>query len=134
MEKQNYDLDIKKAPKANQFLKDLTDFIDELNKQKYQNWIKIGNYEKVEDEMEKLFPNLFICNYALISAIIRNQIDDFSMITKMINLMILIETQQITKEEANEYMKELLNSKFIYSKFGGKENFEKTIKDKHKND
>lgn len=137
MEKLNfssYDLDIKKAPKANQFLTDLTNFIIELNKQKYQNWIKIGNYEKVENELEKKFQNLFIHNYALISALIKNEIDDLNMITKMINLMILVETKQIFKNEANEYMKELLNDLYVYSKFGGKENFEKTIKEKHKND
>ena len=131
----NYDLDIKKAPNTNKFLTDLTNFLTELNKPENKKLLNNKEYEKVEDLLEIKFKNLFIYNYALISAFIRDEISDFNLITKMINLMILIETKQIHKDVADECMKEIINNMYIYSKFGGKEELDKKMKEKHlKND
>lgn len=127
----NYNLDIKKAPNTNKFLTDLTNFLTEINKPEYKKLLDNKEYDKVEDLLEIKFKNLFIYNYALISAFIRDEISDFNLITKMINLMILIETKQIHKDVADECMKEIINNMYIYSKFGGKEEFEKKMKEKH---
>ena len=52
----------------------------------------------------------------------------------MINVKILLETNQISREDANEYIKEMINDVYVYPKFGGKSNFEQIIKAKHEND
>ena len=43
-----------------------------------------------------------------------------------------VETGRLKQEEADRYIAEYMNERFIYSKFGGKENFEKTIIERNK--
>ena len=42
------------------------------------------------------------------------------------------DVSELTQEEADKYIAEYMNERFIYSKFGGKENFEKTIIERNK--
>ena len=128
---ENYDLDIEKAPNTKQFLDDLILFIDELNKPNFKKLRKENKFNEIEELLERKYKRLFELNYSLVFAVIRNEITNFDILVKMINVMILLETKQISNNEANNIIKDLINDLYIYPKFGGKENFEKIIKLKH---
>lgn len=129
-----FDFDINKAPKTKEFLKDLISFIETLNTPEF---IKLQNdkkFDEIENILSKRYQNLFDNNYSLVFSIIRNEIKDFDVLLKMVSVKILLETNQISKEDANEYIKEMINDIYVYPKFGGKSNFEQIIKAKHEND
>ena len=129
-----FDFDINKAPKTKEFLKDLISFIETLNTPEF---IKLQNdkkFDEIENILSKRYQNIFDNNYSLVFSIIRNEIKDFDVLLKMVNVKILLETNQISKEDANEYIKEMINDIYVYPKFGGKSNFEQIIKAKHEND
>lgn len=129
-----FDFDINKAPKTKEFLKDLISFIETLNTPEF---IKLQNdkkFDEIENILSKRYKNLFDNNYSLVFSIIRNEIKDFDVLLKMVSVKILLETNQISKEDANEYIKEMINDIYVYPKFGGKSNFEQIIKAKHEND
>lgn len=124
--------DLSKAPNTRRFIKDLEEYIKFLDSEKIRIMRNKNMFNEIEDILSIKFPELMIKNYALVSAILKGDIKDFSVLNKMINLMVLIETKQINQDIANECMKETLNEIFIYSKFGGKEAFEKVMRERNK--
>ena len=129
-----FDFDIDKAPKTKEFLKELTSFMETLNTPKIIKLQNNKNFDEIENILSKKYQDLFDNNYSLMFSIIRNEIKDFDILIKMINVKILLETNQISREDANEYIKEMINDIYVYPKFGGKSNFEQIIKAKHEND
>lgn len=129
-----FDFDIDKAPKTKEFLKELTSFMETLNTPKFINLQNNKNFDEIENILSKKYQDLFDNNYSLMFSLIRNEIKDFDILLKMINIKILLETNQISREDANEYIKEMINDIYVYPKFGGKSNFEQIIKAKHEND
>lgn len=129
-----FDFDIDKAPKTKEFLKDLISFIETLNTPKFIKLQNNKNFDEIENILYKKYQDLFDNNYSLMFSLIRNEIKDFDILLKMINVKILLETNQISREDANEYIKEMINDIYVYPKFGGKNNFEQIIKAKHEND
>ena len=128
------DFDIDKAPKTKEFLKELTSFMETLNTPKFIKLQNNKNFDEIENILSKKYQDLFDNNYSLMFSLIRNEIKDFDILLKMINVKILLETNQISREDANEYIKEMINDIYVYPKFGGKSNFEQIIKAKHEND
>lgn len=129
-----FDFDIDKAPKTKEFLKELTSFMETLNTPKFIKLQNNKNFDEIENILSKKYQDLFDNNYSLMFSLIRNEIKDFDILIKMINVKILLETNQISREDANEYIKEMINDIYVYPKFGGKSNFEQIIKAKHEND
>ena len=129
-----FDFDIDKAPKTKEFLKELTSFMETLNTPKFIKLQNNKNFDEIENILSKKYQDLFDNNYSLMFSLIRNEIKDFDILLKMINVKILLETNQISREGANEYVKEMINDIYVYPKFGGKSNFEQIIKAKHEND
>ena len=129
-----FDFDIDKAPKTKEFLKELTSFMETLNTPKFIKLQNNKNFDEIENILSKKYQDLFDNNYSLMFSLIRNEIKDFDILLKMINIKILLETNQISREDANEYIKEMINDIYVYPKFGGKSNFEQIIKAKHEND
>lgn len=129
-----FDFDIDKAPKTKEFLKELTSFMETLNTPKFIKLQNNKNFDEIENILSKKYQDLFDNNYSLMFSLIRNEIKDFDILLKMINVKILLETNQISREDANEYIKEMINDIYVYPKFGGKSNFEQIIKAKHEND
>ena len=129
-----FDFDIDKAPKTKEFLKELTSFMETLNTPKFIKLQNNKNFDEIENILYKKYQDLFDNNYSLMFSLIRNEIKDFDILLKMINVKILLETNQISREDANEYIKEMINDIYVYPKFGGKSNFEQIIKAKHEND
>ena len=128
-----FDFDIDKAPKTKEFLKELTSFMETLNTPKFIKLQNNKNFDEIENILSKKYQDLFDNNYSLMFSLIRNEIKDFDILLKMINVKILLETNQISREDANEYIKEMINDIYVYPKFGGKSNFEQIIKAKHEN-
>ena len=128
-----FDFDIDKAPKTKEFLKELTSFMETLNTPKFIKLQNNKNFDEIENILSKKYQDLFDNNYSLVFSIIRNEIKDFDVLLKMVNVKILLETNQISKEDANEYIKEMINDIYVYPKFGGKSNFDQIIKAKHEN-
>ena len=129
-----FDFDIDKSPKTKEFLKELTSFMETLNTPKFIKLQNNKNFDEIENILSKKYQDLFDNNYSLMFSLIRNEIKDFDILLKMINIKILLETNQISREDANEYIKEMINDIYVYPKFGGKSNFEQIIKAKHEND
>ena len=129
-----FDFDIDKAPKTKEFLKELTSFMETLNTPKFIKLQNNKNFDEIENILSKKYQDLFDNNYSLMFSLIRNEIKDFDILLKMINVKILLETNQISREDENEYIKEMINDIYVYPKFGGKSNFEQIIKTKHEND
>lgn len=129
-----FDFNIDKAPKTKEFLKELTSFMETLNTPKFIKLQNNKNFDEIENILSKKYQDLFDNNYSLMFSLIRNEIKDFDILLKMINVKILLETNQISREDANEYIKEMINDIYVYPKFGGKSNFEQIIKAKHEND
>lgn len=129
-----FDFDIDKAPKTKEFLKELTSFMETLNTPKFIKLQNNKNFDEIENILSKKYQDLFDNNYSLMFSLIRNEIKDFDILLKMVNVKILLETNQISRENANEYIKEMINDIYVYPKFGGKSNFEQIIKAKHEND
>ena len=130
---EKYDLNIDKAPNTKRFLDDLTKLIEDLGKPEYKKLREENKFNELEDLLIKKYTKIFEENYSLIFSIIRYEISDFNILVKMLNVMILLETKQIDKNKANEIIKDTVNELYIYPKFGGKDNFEKIIKARHKN-
>ena len=129
-----FDFDINKAPKTKEFLNELTRFMETLNTPRFITLQKNNKFDEIEDILCKDYKHLFDNSYSLVYSLIRNEIKDFDILIKMINIKILLETNQISKEDANEFIKEMINDIYIYPKFGGKSNFEQIIKARHKDD
>ena len=128
------DFDLSKAPNTKSFVDKLTEIIEFVNTKKMQQMIAEKKMKQVEDILSNKFPLVMMRNYALVMAIVEKKVDSFEILNKMINTLILVETKQITKDQADTIMHELLNELYVYSKFGGKENFIKAMEEKHKND
>ena len=101
-----FDFDIDKAPKTKEFLKELTSFMETLNTPKFIKLQNNKNFDEIENILSKKYQDLFDNNYSLMFSLIRNEIKDFDILLKMINVKILLETNQISREDANEYIKE----------------------------
>ena len=108
--------------------------METLNTPKFIKLQNNKNFDEIENILSKKYQDLFDNNYSLMFSLIRNEIKDFDILLKMINVKILLETNQISREDANEYIKEMINDIYVYPKFGGKSNFEQIIKTKHEND
>jgi hypothetical protein len=128
------DFDLSKAPNTKSFVDKLTEIIEFVNTKKMQQLIIEKKMKQVEDILSNKFPLIMMRNYSLVMSIVEKKVDSFEILNKMINTLILVETKQITKEQANTVMHELLNELYVYNKFGGKDNFIKAMEEKHKND
>lgn len=128
------DFDLSEAPETNKFVNDLTNILNKINsdnhlcklrKTNYNNFInEVFNIEEFKPFIDKYF-NLF-------RLLISPEPPDFDVINMFIVYKAKVETKRLTQEEADKYIAEYMNERFIYSKFGGKKNFEKTIIERNK--
>lgn len=128
------DFDLSEAPETNKFVNDLTDILNKINsdnhlcklrKTNYNNFVnEVFNIEEFKPFIDKYF-NLF-------RLLISPEPPDFDVINMFIVYKAKVETGRLTQEEADKYIAEYMNERFIYSKFGGKKNFEKTIIERNK--
>lgn len=128
------DFDLSEAPETNKFVNDLTDILNKINSDNHLCKLRKNNYNKFINEVfsiEEFKP--FIDKYFnLFRLLISPTPPDFDVISMFIVYKAKVETGRLTQEEADKYIAEYMNERFIYSKFGGKENFEKTIIERNK--
>lgn len=70
--------------------------------------------------------------YSLFSIILKGDFEEMDNLVTMIKTLALVETGDISIDTAHAHISEKLSEKYIYPQFGGKKNFEKTIKQRHK--
>ena len=128
------DFDLSEAPETNKFVNDLTDILNKINSDNHLCKLRNSDYDKFINEVfniEEFKP--FIDKYFnLFRLIISPTQPDLDVITMFIVYKAKVETGRLKQEEADRYIAEYMNERFIYSKFGGKENFEKTIIERNK--
>lgn len=128
------DFDLSEAPETNKFVNDLTDILNKINSDNHLCKLRNNDYNKFINEVfsiEEFKP--FIDKYFNLFRLLISPIPpDFDVISMFIIYKAKVETGRLTQEEADKYIAEYMNERFIYSKFGGKKNFEKTIIERNK--
>lgn len=117
------------APETFKLLNDMTYIINELSKDELK-LLKNKDYDKFKDLVfEREDFHEFIDNYFnIFMLLISKEKIPFDILMNLINMKGLIESGQIKQNEADKIVYENLNDKYIYSKYGSKENFENHIK------
>lgn len=128
------DFDLSEAPETNKFVNDLTNILNKINSDTHLCKLRNKDYDKFISEVfniEEFKP--FIDKYFNLFRLLISPIQpDLDVITMFIVYKAKVETGRLKQEEADRYIAEYMNERFIYSKFGGKENFEKTIIERNK--
>ena len=123
------DFDLSEAPETNKFVNDLTDILNKINSDNHLCKLRNNDYDKFISEVfniEEFKP--FIDKYFNLFRLLISPIPpDFDVISMFIIYKAKVETGRITQKQADEEIAEYMNNKFIYSKYGGKDNFIKEM-------
>ena len=120
------------APITCKLINDIEYILSELNKDDLKK-LKYDNYELFKDTVfERNDFHEFIDNYFNVFMLLidKNKVP-FDILYKLINFKGLIEAGQLNQIDADNMVYDFMNDKYIYSKFGSKENFEKHILNNH---
>lgn len=130
------DFDLAEAPETNKFVSDMTDIITTINTDPKIIELRKTNYKAFEDyvfEIEEFKP--FIDKHFKFFMMLISPIPPpFEILNTIIIYKAKVETGRISQEQADKEIAEYMNEMFIYSKYGGKENFEKEMRNKHLNE
>ena len=123
------DFDLSEAPITNKFVSDMTNIIERINTDPEIIKLRQTNYKEFEDyvfNIEEFKP--FIEEYFNFFMMLISPVPmPFEIINMFITYKAKVETGRITQKQADEEIAEYMNNKFIYSKYGGKDNFIKEM-------
>ena len=123
------DFELSEAPITNKFVSDMTSIIERINTDPEIIKLRQTNYKEFEDyvfNIEEFKP--FIEEYFNFFMMLISPIPmPFEVINMFITYKAKVETGRITQKQADEEIAEYMNNKFIYSKYGGKDNFIKEM-------
>ena len=123
------EFNLRDAPETYKLVSDMTYIIDRINDDEEIIKLRKTDYNKFMDyicEIKEFQP--FIDKYFnLFMMITSPDPPPFEIIEMFINYKAKVELGKMTQEEADKEIADYMNEKFIYSKFGGKEKFEKEI-------
>ena len=123
------EFNLRDAPETYKLVSDMTNIIDRINDDEEIIKLRKTDYNKFMDyicEIKDFQP--FIDKYFnLFMMITSPDPPPFEIIEMFINYKAKVELGKMTQEEADKEIADYMNEKFIYSKFGGKEKFEKEI-------
>lgn len=123
------DFDLSEAPITNKFVSDMTSIIERINTDPEIIKLRQTNYKEFEDyvfNIEEFKP--FIEEYFNFFMMLISPVPmPFEIINMFITYKAKVETGRITQKQADEEIAEYMNNKFIYSKYGGKDNFIKEM-------
>lgn len=123
------EFNLRDAPETYKLVSDMTYIIDRINDDEEIIKLRKTDYNKFMDyicEIKEFQP--FIDKYFnLFMMITSPDPPPFEIIEIFINYKAKVELGKMTQEEADKEIADYMNEKFIYSKFGGKEKFEKEI-------
>ena len=123
------DFELSEAPITNKFVSDMTNIIERINTDPEIIKLRQTNYKEFEDyvfNIEEFKP--FIEEYFNFFMMLISPVPmPFEVINMFITYKATVETGRITQKQADEEIAEYMNNKFIYSKYGGKDNFIKEM-------
>ena len=123
------DFELSEAPITNKFVSDMTNIIERINTDPEIIKLRQTNYKEFEDyvfNIEEFKP--FIEEYFNFFMMLISPVPmPFEVINMFITYKAKVETGRITQKQADEEIAEYMNNKFIYSKYGGKDNFIKEM-------
>lgn len=123
------DFELSEAPITNKFVSDMTSIIERINTDPEIIKLRQTNYKEFEDyvfNIEEFKP--FIEEYFNFFMMLISPVPmPFEIINMFITYKAKVETGRITQKQADEEIAEYMNNKFIYSKYGGKDNFIKEM-------
>ena len=123
------DFELSEAPITNKFVSDMTNIIERINTDPEIIKLRQTNYKEFEDyvfNIEEFKP--FIEEYFNFFMMLISPVPmPFEVINMFITYKAKVETGRITQKQADEEIAEYMNNKFIYSKYGCKDNFIKEM-------
>ena len=123
------DFELSEAPITNKFVSDMTNIIERINTDPEIIKLRQTNYKEFEDyvfNIEEFKP--FIEEYFNFFMMLISPVPmPFEVINMFITYKAKVETGRITQKQADEEIAEYMNNKFMYSKYGGEDNFIKEM-------
>lgn len=129
------EIDLSNAPETKKIVIKIIEIIQYMVTEEIVCLKKL-NYQSFNDHMyeKEEFQDFIDKYFSLFTILIGEKIPSFKMLSIIIATKAKVETGELLETDANNLITEFMNNKFIYSKYGGKENFENYIKNKHKED
>jgi hypothetical protein len=90
--------------------------------------LKNSNKLKFEEEIDTRFSDFSLKYPSLLTLLIENKEENLHKLTYMIGMLQKIQDRNITMDSAVDTLRESLASEYVYPQFGGKENFENSVK------
>jgi len=127
-------LDAKAIPDIEQLLDKILDFLNYINKENMQ---KLEATDKIEFDkhLNDRFNDFSEKHYSIFKMLLdnENRATNVAKLFDMLSKLKQVKMGRLDIHQADKDFQEELNNKFLYPKFGGKEQFEKEIlKNKHK--
>lgn len=88
--------------------------------------------ELFKEKMEQKFPEFSNRYYSLFQQLLEKDMDNIGKLIMMLTNLHKVEHGELTMDDAFNNVRESLSEDYIYPKFGGKENFEKTMRERGK--
>ena len=122
------DVDFNKCPKTKEMIEKITEIINYCNSEEMKE-LKKKNKMEYEDKVLEKYKTFADNKFKLVMSLIYSENMPFSVLKVYFKIMGLIEMKTISQEYGDELIAEYMNEKYIYSQYGGKENFEKFVKE-----
>jgi len=122
------DVDFNKCKKTKELIEKITEILNYCNSDEMKE-LKKKNKMEYEDKILEKYKNFADNKFKLVMSLIYSDNISFSILKVYFKIMGLVEMGTISQEYGDELVAEYMNEKYIYSKYGGKENFEKFIKE-----
>lgn len=124
-------LDVNAIPNIDKLLETVLEFLQYINTDEMQQLERDDEYA-FEYHMNSKFEDFSLQHYSIFRLLMdkKNREDNICKLIDMFNILKRVKKGELELEKANKDFQEDLNNEFIYPKFGGKENFEKTLKNK----
>lgn len=128
------DFNLAEAPKTERVVATITELVDYITSNEEIIKLRLTNYEAFEKKIsdDDRFKQFIDEYYNLFRMLVSPNPPPVEIMEMFIAYMAKVETGRMTQKQADEEIAEYMNERFIYSKFGGKENFEKEIIRRHK--
>ena len=126
-------LDANAIPDIEKLLDDVLNFLNYINQESMQEF-EATNKIEFEQHLNIHFNEFSEKHYSIFKMLLdsENRINNIAKLFEMLSKLKQVKMGQINIQQADKDFQEELNSKFLYPKFGGKEQFEKQILQKNK--
>jgi hypothetical protein len=127
----NISSDVDGFPELKYVIDTLTEILDFMMTDDMMK-LKEESKESFEQVMADKFKDFSERYFSLFCVILDGEMNSLSNLVMMINTLCMVKTKKISMDEGYAHIREELAGTYIYPQFGGKEQFEKTIKERSK--